>query len=49
MNNTYTVGACYSLTENLALLAEFTDTNSQAHNGVGNDSTNFNLGSYLSS
>jgi hypothetical protein len=34
----YTVGAYYSLT----------DTNSKAHNGVENDRTNFNLGSYLS-
>ena len=27
---------------------EFTDTNAQAHNGIENDSSNFNLGAYLS-
>ena len=47
-NQKYTVGAYYSLTENLTLLGEFTDTNAQAHNGVENDSSNFNLGAYLS-
>ena len=47
-NKKFTVGAYYSLTENLTLLAEFTDTNAQAHNGVENDSSNFNLGAYLS-
>ena len=38
----------YSLTENLTLLAEFTDTKAEAHNGVENDSSNFNIGGYLS-
>jgi predicted porin len=47
-NEKYTVGAYYSLTENLTLLAEFTDTTAEAHNGVENDSSNFNLGAYLS-
>ena len=47
-NQKYTVGAYYSLTKNLTLLGEFTDTNAQAHNGVENDSSNFNLGAYLS-
>jgi predicted porin len=47
-NQKYTVGAYYSLTKNLTLLAEFTDTNAQAHNGVENDSSNFNLGAYFS-
>jgi predicted porin len=47
-NQKYTIGAYYSLTKNLTLLGEFTDTNSQAHNGVENDSSNFNLGAYLS-
>jgi predicted porin len=47
-NQKYTVGAYYSLTENLTLLGEFTDTNAQAHNGIENDSSNFNLGAYLS-
>ena len=47
-NKKFTVGAYYSLTENLTLLAEFTDTNAQAHDGTENDSSNFNLGAYLS-
>jgi predicted porin len=47
-NQKYTIGAYYSLTKNLTLLGEFTDTNAQAHNGVENDSSNFNLGAYLS-
>ena len=47
-NQKYTFGAYYSLTENLTLLGEFTDTNSQAHNGVENNSSNFNLGAYFS-
>jgi hypothetical protein len=36
------------LTENFALLAEFTDTTAEAHNGVENDSSNFNIGAYAS-
>ena len=47
-NQKFTVGAYYSLTENLTLLAEFTDTQSEAHNGIENDSSNFNIGAYFS-
>lgn len=47
-NKKYTLGAYYSLTENLTLLGEFTDTKAEAHNGIENDSSNFNLGAYLS-
>jgi predicted porin len=47
-NEKYTLGVYYSLTENLTLLGEFTDTTAQAHNGVENDSSNFNVGAYLS-
>ena len=47
-NKKFTVGAYYSLTGNLTLLAEYTDTNSEAHDGTENDSSNFNLGAYLS-
>ena len=47
-NSKITLGAYYSLTENLTLLAEFTDTEAEAHNGLKNDSSNFNLGAYLS-
>jgi predicted porin len=47
-NQKYTVGVYHSLTENLTLLGEFTDTKAEAHNGAENDSSNFNLGAYLS-
>jgi predicted porin len=47
-NEKFTVGAYYSLTENLTLLAEFTDTKASAHDGTENDSSNFNVGAYLS-
>jgi predicted porin len=47
-NKKYTLGAYYLLTENLTLIGEFTDTKAGAHNGVENDSSNFNLGAYLS-
>jgi predicted porin len=47
-NKKYTLGAYYSLIENLTLIGEFTDTKAEAHNGVENDSNNFNLGAYLS-
>ena len=47
-NKKYTLGAYYSLTPNLTLLGEFTDTKAEAHNGIENDSSNFNLGAYLS-
>jgi predicted porin len=47
-NKKYTVGAYYSLTENLTLLAEYTDTKAEAHNGIENESNNYNIGAYLS-
>ena len=47
-NKKYTLGAYYSLTKNLTLLAEFTDINSESHDGIENDSSNVNLGAYLS-
>ena len=47
-NKKYTLGAYYSLTKNLTLLTEFTDTNAEAQNGTENDSSNFNIGAYLS-
>jgi predicted porin len=47
-NEKYTVGVYHSLTPALTLLAEFTDTKAEAHNGVENDSNNFNIGAYLS-
>jgi hypothetical protein len=47
-NKKYTAGVYQSLTENFTLLAEFTDTKAEAHNGVENDRSNFNIGAYLS-
>lgn len=47
-NEKFTVGVYHSLTEALTLLAEFTDTKAEAHNGIENDSSNFNIGAYLS-
>lgn len=47
-NKKYTVGIYHSLTENLTLLGEFTDTKAESHDGLENDSSNFNIGAYLS-
>lgn len=47
-NQKYTLGVYHSLTENFTLLAEFTDTKAEAHNGVENDSSNFNIGAFMS-
>ena len=47
-NKKYTLGVYHSLTENLTLLAEFTDVTAEAHSGLENDSSNFNIGAYLS-
>jgi predicted porin len=47
-NKKYTVGAYHSLTENLTLLAEYSDTQAEAHDGSENKSSNFNIGAYLS-
>jgi predicted porin len=47
-NKKYTLGAYYSLTENLTLLGEFTQVDAEAHSGVENESSNFNVGAYMS-
>jgi len=47
-NKKFTVGAYYSLTENLTLLGEYTETQAEAHDGTENESSNFNVGAYLS-
>lgn len=47
-NKKVTAGAYYSLTPNLTLLGELTKVDAEAHNGVDNDSNNFNIGAYLS-
>lgn len=47
-NQKFTLGVYHSLTENFTLLAEFTDTKAEAHNGVENDSSSFNVGAFMS-
>jgi predicted porin len=47
-NSKYTLGVYHKTTENLTLLAEFTDIKSEAHNGVENKAQTFNVGAFLS-
>lgn len=47
-NSKYTIGVYHSLTANLTLIAEFSDVEAQAHNGNQNQSSNINLGAFLS-
>jgi predicted porin len=47
-NEKFTLGVYHSLTKNLTLLGEFSDVQSEAHNGTENDGSNFNVGAYLS-
>lgn len=47
-NEKFTFGVYHSLTEALTLLAEFTDVKAESHDGIKNDSNNFNIGAYLS-
>jgi predicted porin len=47
-NEKWTLGAYHSLTENLTLLAELTQVQSNAHDGTENESANFNIGAFLS-
>jgi predicted porin len=47
-NRKVTGGVYYSLTKNLTLLGEVSDTHADAHNGNSNHSTNFNVGAFLS-
>jgi len=47
-NEKYTGGVYYSLTENLTLIAEFSNIKSTAHINIENESNNFNIGAYLS-
>jgi predicted porin len=46
-NSKVTVGVYHSLTKNLTLLAEFSDVEAEAHNGLKNDSSNINVGAFL--
>ncbi|MFC4312817.1 porin [Steroidobacter flavus] len=47
-NDKYTGGVYYSLTENLTLIGEYSKIKAESHNGIKNESDNFNLGAYLS-
>lgn len=47
-NAKFTVGVYHSLTPNLMLLGEFSDVESEAHNGATNEASNFNVGAFLS-
>jgi len=47
-NEKVTFGVYHSLTENLTLLGEYTRVQSEAHNGTENESSNFNIGAFLS-
>jgi predicted porin len=46
-NSKYTLGVYHKTTENLTLLAEFTDIESEAQSGVKNDAQTFNVGAFL--
>jgi predicted porin len=47
-NEKVTLGIYHSLTPSLTLLAEYTDVQSEAHDGTENESRNFNIGAFLS-
>jgi predicted porin len=46
-NTKYTFGVYHKLTENLTLLAEFTDIKAEAQNGVENKAKTFNVGAFM--
>ena len=46
-NSKYTAGVYQSLTDNLMLLAEFSDIRAEAQNGVENKAQTFNVGAFL--
>lgn len=47
-NSKYTLGVYHSLTPNLTLVAEYSDVEAKAQNGDKNQSSNFNVGAFLS-
>jgi len=47
-NSKYTLGVYQKMTENLTLLAEFTDIKAEAQNGVNNKAQTFNVGAFMS-
>jgi predicted porin len=46
-NSKYTLGVYQKMTENLTLLAEFTDIKAEAQNGAENKAKTFNVGAFL--
>jgi predicted porin len=46
-NSKYTLGVYHKLTENLTLLGEYTNTESEAQNGIDNKAKSFNVGAFL--
>jgi predicted porin len=46
-NSKYTLGVYQSMTDNLMLLAEFSDIRAEAQNGVENKARTFNVGAFL--
>ncbi len=46
-NSKYTFGVYQKMTDNLTLLAEFTDIRAKAQNGVENKAQTFNVGAFL--
>jgi predicted porin len=46
-NSKYTLGVYQNMTENLILLAEFTDITAEAQNGAENKAKTFNVGAFL--
>jgi predicted porin len=46
-NSKITVGVYHNLTKNLTLLAEFSDVEAEAQNGLKNDANNINVGAFL--
>jgi hypothetical protein len=47
-NDKWTVGVYHSLTANLTLVAEFSNVESQAQDGLKNKANNFNVGAFVS-
>ncbi len=47
-NDKWTLGVYHNLTTNLMLVAEFSRLKSEAHDGLSNESSNFNVGAFVS-
>jgi predicted porin len=46
-NTKWTLGVYHNLTKNLTLLAEYSDVEAEAQNGLKNDASNINVGAFL--